>query len=807
MTGVNDVSDDRTHRQVYVAGLGAVTSQGVGVDALWDGVRAARVGIREVERLDLSGYRTGLGGQAPLPEESAMDRHGVVRDLVLTAAHQAAAEAMAQARWVRDAVSGQRWGVVVGTCNAGLLSARRWLVARDAGQVSPARQLLQAPPQAIAESLAGEFGLRGPAVAINTACAASANAIGYAADLVRTGAADAVLVGGADVFSDVLFAGFHSLESLSVSPAAPYSGNRSGLSLGEGSGMLVLVRDGVEGTQHADLILGQILGYGLSADGYHVTAPDPTGRGASRAIRAALRRGGIDGDDVGYINGHGTGTPKNDSAETAAIRVALGSAADKLVVSSTKSMIGHLLGAAGAVEAIVTLKALQAQVAPPTAGWQTADPACDLDYVPNTSRTMSTDAALSTNFAFAGANACLALARPGAGYRSLAPRSDRVVISGMSAITPDANSANELGKLAFGDCGGDRDPAERRGEGHRRATDSDSGNGVGRISIDAGTWLSARERRRMDRLCILAVIAARQALADAGIDPRATDGDRIGVVLGTGIGPMESMENFARPVVLEGPSAANPALFPNTVYNAAAGQVAMHTGALGPTSTLSVSHASGAAALAYAQILLQADEADAIVCIGVDALTDQVVRGYTELGLVRNCGQEGLRVTEGSVAFVLERAEFARARRAPVYGELAGHAITGDGLGVGSCDPTGTAVERSMAQAIDQAGLDPATVPMVWTSAAGLPAWDAAERRAIERLFGGQARQASPKIHLGEPMGASGSQNVLLALQAWRRGAERVPALVNSASLGGTYVSLLLLPVPAEPIPVGLNAT
>jgi len=771
------------NRRVLVAGMGAVTSQGVGVSALWDGVRAGEVGIRQVRRIDLRGYRTSLGGQAPIGDEPVFDADGIPQDLVLTAAQLAAAEAMAQAGWVADRVPAERWAVVIGTCNAGLLSARSWFVAREAGLSSPAGQLRQCPPQAIAESLAGTFGLLGPAVAINTACAASANAIGYAADLVRTGAADAVLVGGADVFSDVLFAGFHALESLSAAPAAPYSGNRSGLSLGEGSGMLVLVRDAVVEPAAADRILGQVLGYGLSADGYHVTAPDPSGRGASRAIAAAMRRAGVAPDDVGYLNGHGTGTPKNDSAETAAIRTALGDAAAKVAVSSTKSMIGHLLGAAGAVEAIVTLKALQAQIAPPTAGWLTSDPDCDLDYVPNVAREIATDVALSTNFAFAGANACLALGHPGARTSPNAATPDRVMITGASAVTPAGMTAEALRGIVAADPGD-----------HPR-TDGAQGSPVGRVEIEPGPWLTARQRRRMDRLCILAVVAAKQALADAGLDPRSGGGDRIGVVLGTGIGPMESMENFARPVIGDGPAAANPAVFPNTVYNAAAGQVAMHTGAVGPTSTLSVSHASGAAAIGYAQTLLEADEADAIVCIGVDTLTDRVVSGYAELGLLATAGRPGMRLAEGAVALVLERATSARLRGATALGEVAAHSITGDGLGIGRCDQDGAAVERSMTQAMDRAGVTKESVSAIWCSAAGLRVWDRAEERAVRRLFGDRPAMMRPKLTVGEPIGASGPLSVLLALQAWQDGAQREPVLVNSASLGGTYVCLLLKPV------------
>ena len=278
--------------------------------------------------------------------------------------------------------------------------------------------------------------MKGPVLSVDTACAASANAIGYGAELIRLGHADAVLTGGADAFSDILIAGFHSLESLSPEPAAPYSIDRKGLSLGEGSGMLVLMRQDVAEEQGAP-ILAEVAGYGLSADGYHPTAPHPEGAGAARAIQTGLRQAGIDPGQVDYVNSHGTGTAKNDTAETAATKVGLGEeAAYKVAVSSTKSMIGHLLGGAGAAEAIVTVKAIQDQVAPPTANFTEADPECDLDYVPNEAREMKIDVAVSNNFAFGGANASVTFLRPG--FRDEAPPSpdaDRPVITGIAALT------------------------------------------------------------------------------------------------------------------------------------------------------------------------------------------------------------------------------------------------------------------------------------------------------------------------------------------------------------------------------------
>src|SRR5262249_51043850 len=300
---------------------------------------------------------------------------------------RAAEEAMERCGVGVGPVPPERWGVVIGTCNAGLLAGEEWYARRKRGEQPDPRLVLLVEPQAFSEALASAFEIKGPVLSVDTACAASANAIGYAAELIREGHADAMLTGGADAFSDILIAGFNSLESLSPEPAAPYSIDRKGLSLGEGAGVLILMEADVAAELGAP-VLAEVIGYGLSADGYHPTAPHPEGRGASRAIQTALRQAGVQPRAVDYVNNHGTGTAKNDTAETAATKVGLGDAAYHVAVSSTKSMIGHLLGGAGAAEAIVTVKAIENQVAPPTANFTEPDPECDLDYVPNEARRM-----------------------------------------------------------------------------------------------------------------------------------------------------------------------------------------------------------------------------------------------------------------------------------------------------------------------------------------------------------------------------------------------------------------------------------
>jgi 3-oxoacyl-[acyl-carrier-protein] synthase II len=703
---------------------------------------------------------------------------------VLDFALRAAEEAVAQCGVLPGGqIPPERWGVVVGTCNAGLLAAEEWYLGKMRGESPDAKLVLLSTPQALAETIASAFNVKGPVLSINTACAASANAIGYGAELIRYGQADAVLTGGAEALSGILYSGFNSLESLSPKPAAPYSRDREGLSLGEGSGMMVLMREDLARELGAPVIAEQ-LGYSLSADGYHPTAPHPEGQGAGRAIKAALQFAGASPDEVAYVNSHGTGTAKNDPAETAATKVGLGDHAYETAVSSTKSMIGHLLGAAGAVENIVTVKAIENQTAPPTANYREQDPDCDLDYVPNENRELSMDVAVSNNFAFGGANASVVWARPGtrSGPPPL-PDFDRVVVTGMAMLNP---------------AGLDPEAVLSTFKEGKAAVTAENGSFVGRVDFDPAQYLPPKERKRVDRIGLFSLIGSKLALEDAGIDVTEDNRTRIGAVIGTGVGPMESMEQFSRPVYEEGAGAANPAVFPNTVYNAAGGQVAIKVGIVGPASTVTAGHAAGASALIYAYDLTAENQADAVVAIAADALTDTVIQAYKELGVLADSepgtNGAGFALSEGSTVLVLERLSKAKERGARIYGEVLGYGITSDAAGVGMMDKQGEGIERAMRLALERAGLPPGDIVAVWANASGHKYADPAERQAIERVFGTDANVQAPKLKLGEPMGAGGALNAALALQSWKEG-EAGPVLVNSLSLGGTNFSFVLAPV------------
>jgi 3-oxoacyl-[acyl-carrier-protein] synthase II len=404
---------------VVVTGIGPVSPVGIGVDAFWSSLVAGRSGIGPIERFDPSELPVRLAGETrdfqatdwmDLKETRRTDR----------AVHFAVAAArLAHEDAGKPEIEGERTGVVVATGVGGIESLLRQhevLLERGAGRVSPFMV-----PSLMANAAAGHvamhFGLTGPNTCIVTACAAGAHAVGEGYRLIRDGLADVVLAGGTEAaIVPLTIAAFAQMQALTKNPdpetaSRPFDAERDGFVLSEGACVLVLERADLAERRRAR-VYAEVAGYGASADAYHVTAPDPSGSGAAIAIRLALRDAGAAPEDVGYINAHGTSTPLNDAAETAAIKAALGDeAARRVPISSTKSMTGHLLGAAGALEAAATALALAEGVLPPTIHYRTPDPECDLDYIPNEARRAGITLALSNSFGFGGQNAVLALRR------------------------------------------------------------------------------------------------------------------------------------------------------------------------------------------------------------------------------------------------------------------------------------------------------------------------------------------------------------------------------------------------------------
>jgi 3-oxoacyl-[acyl-carrier-protein] synthase II len=412
-------------RRVVVTGLGPVTPLGTGKELFWEGLVRGRSGITAIESFDASGLPSRIAGEIkdfdPLSYMDPKDARRMDRfcQFAVAAARLALADAgLREGRELEDAgVKGDRAAVVVGSGIGGIATVEEQhlrLLRKGFTRVSPFTVPMIIPNMA-AGWLSILFGFKGPNFSTVTACAAGTHALGLAFQLVRDGIADMCLAGGSEAgITPLALAGFCSMRALSTrnddpaSASRPFDADRDGFVMAEGAGLLLL--ESLEGAsaRNADPYC-EILGFGMSADAHHITAPDPGGEGAAACMREALASAGLHPEEVDYINAHGTSTPYNDRIETSAIKRVFGEHARRLAVSSTKSMTGHLLGAAGGVEAAATALVLKEGVIPPTVNLEKADPECDLDYVPLRTRKAEVRAAVSNSFGFGGHNACLVM--------------------------------------------------------------------------------------------------------------------------------------------------------------------------------------------------------------------------------------------------------------------------------------------------------------------------------------------------------------------------------------------------------------
>lgn len=407
--------------RVVVTGMGAVTPVGNDVPTMWKNVVEGRSGVGKITLFDASDLETQIAAEVKGFDPVALLGAKTARrmDRYTQFALAATQEAVADAGLTFGPGDNERVAVIIGTGIGGMATLVQQVRLLD--ETGPRRVSPFFIPMVLSDSAAGQvaiaFGIRGPNMAIISACASGANCIGEAAEMIRHGRVDKAICGAAEAsILRLAIAAFNIMGAVSrrnddpTRACRPFDANRDGFVMAEGAGIVILERleDALARGAH---LYAEIIGYGSSADAYHITAPLEDGAGAALAMRTALTSADLVPSDVDYINAHGTSTPLNDRAETLAIKSVFGDHAYRLAVSSTKSVTGHLLGASGAVEAIITAKALQEGILPPTINYETPDPECDLDYVPNRARQAPLRVAISNSFGFGGHNACLALRR------------------------------------------------------------------------------------------------------------------------------------------------------------------------------------------------------------------------------------------------------------------------------------------------------------------------------------------------------------------------------------------------------------
>ncbi|AUS77263.1 3-oxoacyl-ACP synthase [Actinoalloteichus sp. AHMU CJ021] len=737
-------------RPVVITGLGVICAIGRDPDEFWLRLTTGQGGLTPVEDEAYGAFDARHAGQVPdqwisgqLPAEDAgLDR---TAQLALVAARQA----LRQGGLAAGGVPADRFGLVLGKCQATPDAGGRYQPMHHTGDV-----------------VAQRLGAHGPRILVSTACAAGGNAVGLAKDKILTGEADLVLAGGADPLLFGTYAGFAGLQALSVGPCRPYS-RSLGLNLGEGAAFL-LVEPLDLALARGATPLAEVAGYGLSADAYHATAPDPTGRGGVSAVRRALADAGLTAERVDYVSGHGTGTPANDAMEIKVMRTVFGDRAGQVPTSSIKSFLGHTLGAAGAVEAVASVLALRHDTAPPTIGFAGDEDTAptDLDFVPNEARTLPINTVVSNNYAFGGNNVSLVLTSPGQprDHEPLAPVD--VVVTGLGPVTGLATGVSDLTEaLAAG----------RRGVG--TAPD-----------LTSRTYAPRTLWRHMNRLSRMAIAASRLAWEDAGLKLGRAALENVGVMFATAAGSVESTDGFDESV------AANPTKpavlsFSNVVLNATGGAVCQTLGLRGPTTTLCTGGASASLALDCAVETIRTGKAEVVVVVAADESTG----GDTTTARPYDRARPATASGSAAVALIVESAAHCAARGGRPYARV---------LGGGHASSTGTdeadLVRRSLAT------LDPADVGLVVGAGTGGP-HDTAEAEAVLAALPGGPLTSGAAL-TGDCQAASGALAIALAALALREGV--APALTDLTDpvAGGTG-SYLSTPKLAEPLTRALALT
>jgi 3-oxoacyl-[acyl-carrier-protein] synthase II len=412
---------DNNRRRVVVTGIGLISPVGIGIEENWSNLIAGKSGIGPITRFDPSAFATHIAGEVKNfhPEDFISKKELRKMDPFLQFALGAAHYAMEDAKFIIEPEISSRVGVVMGCGLGGLLTieeSHKLILESGPKKVSPFFI-----PMIISNMAPGLIsiyhGAKGPNLSLQTACAAGTHAIGQAYHLIRDGLVDAMITGGVEsTVTTLALAGFNAMRALSTRngdperASRPFDKERDGFVLSEGSGILI-IEDLNFARARGARIYAEIIGFGASGDAFHMAAPAPDGEGAARCMQMAIDDAGIKPSDVQYINAHGTSTDLNDKYETMAIKTVFGDHAYKMGVSSTKSMTGHLLGAAGGVEAAYTILTIYNQLMPPTINYEFPDPDCDLDYVPNTARKAQIEVALSNSFGFGGTNGTLVFRR------------------------------------------------------------------------------------------------------------------------------------------------------------------------------------------------------------------------------------------------------------------------------------------------------------------------------------------------------------------------------------------------------------
>ena len=777
----------KDNERCVITGLGMVCAIGSNVEESWNNAMSGKSGIAKTTSVDTKDCYAKLAAEVnddsvnSVPRAEEMDR--VSRLCV-----KAAGEAIEDAAMDMSKEDISRVSVIMGSCVGGVKSIEDYYETDK-----PTSDIPKMTISAIANQVAEIYGAGGVVTNVANACAASTISIAYACDLIRAGKSDVVIAGGSDAFASVPFAGFTALHALDPEGCSPF--NRcEGITLGEGSGVLV-----VESYEHAKArnarIYCEVLGSGVSSDAHHITAPREDGEGQMHAIRRAIENSGIDEKEIGYINAHGTGTGKNDNAEFLSLHTIFDDKNDNLSVSSTKAMVGHCLGAAGAIEAVFAVKALTENMIPPTLGYTEEDltrleeKAGKIDFTPNEKKEKELVSVMSNSFAFGGNNASIIFSK-NPGNVSLPEKRENVYITGLGAVTPLGNTVSDYVEAV---------------KNNKKLEEPIACSAVANTDF-ANYGVKMAFYRKLDKFSQIQTVSGCSALADADITVDSSNATDIGIVVGTADGPISTVCNFQMDLTEKGNAAGSAFKFPNTVYNAAGGYLSICTGIKGYNVTVTNGAQSGLSSIAYgAQVIRQGQE-KIILATGTDENSEIITELYNKLGVLSDnsvdaySGGNGFKLSDGSTTLILESESSMKERNAKAYAQISGYGMAHKSVEFGKLAGSEEALKEAVAEALSDAGMDINDIDAIVGYANGMAAIDNAELDIYKSIFGD--RLSDIDIHtikntVGEGRAATATLQaahaaLLLHGDLGSESEKYNNILVTSYGSGGSYTAVIV---------------
>ncbi|MEO6739681.1 MAG: beta-ketoacyl-[acyl-carrier-protein] synthase family protein, partial [Chthoniobacteraceae bacterium] len=649
------ISNIPDRRRVAVTAMGIISPLGRGLAATEAALREGRDCVSAVTAFDTTKCRSKMAGQVSSLTEPASKMEARLHRASHMMIHAVREMLAGDPAFVPDAL-------VIGTTSGGMSFGEQFYRAQVSGTRIPARAALIAnyPPQKAPMDAMEAVGFRAPLQIIANACASGTNAIGHAFHLIRAGLKRRALCGGYDAISEMVFVGFDSLQASTTEKVRPFDKSRTGLVLGEGAAVLAL-EDFESALERGAPILAEITGYGISTDNHHLTQPHPSGIGPEMAMQRALADASLTAGEVDYINAHGTATAFNDASEGAAIAKIFGA---RVPVSSTKAMMGHSLGAAGAIEAVFSVLAMRGGFLPPNINLSERDPAWDLDIIANNAREAQVGCVVSNSFGFGGTNASVVIE---ATRRDADTPVRRESGADKSVRVPSANIASFGCVTPLGKCAGETVRRIRAGE---CATLTEVKNPENRRIYSAAlvppeftSHLSREPRlRRSSAISLLAAAAGIEAVGSV-LKSKPEMKPRLAIVFGVSSGGVQYTRRFYEQIVKQGANAASPLLFPETVYNAPASHLAAMLGVDGATYTLVGDGTVGLQALEFGAQLIETGDADDVLVVAAEELDWVLLEAHRAWRLIPSCEgavpvewtHRGTPLAEGAAAVLLSR--------------------------------------------------------------------------------------------------------------------------------------------------------